>query len=127
MRGMVFGVFDGLHEGHRRFLSDAMSRATTLIVVVARDASTQVRKGKMPKMSESERLKAVSEYLRGATVVLGDETEGSWHVIDEHDPERVFLGYDQGEMSRELKRMGIPFTFLDAFEPGKYKSSVLRY
>ncbi len=125
MRGMVFGVFDGLHEGHKRFLSDAYGRTTSLVVVVARDVSTRARKGKMPKMSEAERVKAVSDYLKDATVVLGDEHEGSWHVIDEHDPERVFLGYDQGEMSRELKRMGIPFTFLDAYEPGKCKSSKL--
>lgn len=36
-RVMVFGVFDGLHPGHRAFLRQARKKGDKLIVVVARD------------------------------------------------------------------------------------------
>lgn len=124
-RGMVFGVFDGLHEGHKRFLEDARRQCETLYIIVARDEHTLARKGKKPRQSEAERMKAIAEYMVDAHALLGDEEEGSWHILDAYDPERVFLGYDQSEISRELKTMGIPFTFLDAYEPEKYKSSLI--
>ena len=125
-RAMVFGVFDGLHEGHKHFLVDAKGRCEKLIVVVTRDSVSKTRKGFAPKRNEAERVLALKDYDGELSVVLGDDEDGSWHVLDAYDPERVFLGYDQAEMSIELKKMGIPFTFLDAYKPGEYRSSLFR-
>mgnify|MGYP000078052832 CR=1 FL=1 len=123
-KGIAFGVFDGLHEGHKHFLTDAASRCEKLIVVVGRDSHTRRRKGKAPKMNENERMKQVRAFLPNARVVLADEEEGSWHTLKEHSPDLAFLGYDQQALSEGLQEVGMLFVFLEAHKPDTYKSSI---
>ncbi len=47
-KGVVFGVFDGLHEGHKKFLTDAAARCVELIVVVAHPKAVLTLKKKYP-------------------------------------------------------------------------------
>ena len=124
-RGMVFGVFDGLHDGHKHFLSDAKQRSEVLIVVVTRDEVSMRRKGFRPKVDEERRAESIRAIDPSFQVVMGDTADGEWHVIDEYDPDRIYLGYDQGELSEELRKMAIPFTFLDAYKKDLYKSSLI--
>ena len=124
--GMVFGVFDSLHEGHRHFLSQAKGLCETLIVVVTRDEVCKIRKGFVPRHTEHNRIETIRSFDSALLVVLGDERDDEWHIIDEHDPDRVYLGYDQGAIGEELRKMGIPFTYLDAYRPGEFKSSLIR-
>ena len=124
--GLVFGVFDGLHEGHKHFLKDAASRALRLIVVVTRDEVSEMRKGFRPKASLTKRIDALKKFDATLQVVQGDDEDGNWHILDEHDPERVFLGYDQGAIGEALKKMGLPHTYLDAYRPEDYKSSLMK-
>ena len=110
---MVFGVFDGLHEGHKHFLKKALEQGE-LIVVVARDLVVQQLKNKTPKISENERMAAVRNFLRPAkpwrsgvpeaTVVLGDEVQGSYEVVKTHQPDMICLGYDQHRLDEDLQR-----------------------
>ena len=123
--GMVFGVFDGLHAGHQHFLKAAASKTEKLIVVVTRDDVSYNRKGFKPQRGELERVKALKSFDPSFTVVLGDLHDDDWHVVDEYDPERIFLGYDQGEIGEALRKMGIPYTFLDAYRATEFKSSII--
>ncbi len=104
---MVFGVFDGLHEGHRFFLrsAEAEAKATQdhLIVVVARDATVQKLKQKPPQHSQEERMTAVQDFLPDSLVILGDERQGTYDVIKTHQPAMICLGHDQEELAKDLQ------------------------
>ncbi|KON33908.1 FAD synthase, partial [miscellaneous Crenarchaeota group-1 archaeon SG8-32-1] len=71
---MASGTFDLLHLGHVRFLEEAKKaggKTAELIVIVARDNTVKVRKGKKPIMPEDQRralvesLKVVDEAILG--------------------------------------------------------------
>ncbi len=124
-KGMVFGVFDGLHEGHKHFLADAASRCEALVVVVAQDEAVQRIKGKSPKRPLAKRMESVRSFARSATVIPGDETEGEWKVLRDEAPAIVFLGYDQKTLAPYIKLLGVPTVLLDAFQPDIYKSTFL--
>ena len=125
-RGMVFGVFDGLHEGHKHFLREARTKCERLIVVVTHDGVSLKRKGFPPKHALEERIARIKDFDATLTVIPGDTEDDSWHILDEHDPERIFLGYDQGAIGEALKKMGLPHTYLDAYRPEDFKSSLRR-
>ncbi|MDE2079422.1 MAG: adenylyltransferase/cytidyltransferase family protein [Patescibacteria group bacterium] len=122
---MVFGVFDGLHAGHEYFLRTAAARANELIVVVAPDEAVRALKGKPSRRSLEERMAAVAALSPHFLVVPGDAEAGSWGVLTAHEPDVVYLGYDQQPLVSELDTRGIPYEFIGAHEPGRYKSSLL--
>ena len=124
-KGMVFGVFDGLHEGHKHFLSEAAKGCDELVVVVAPSETAGMLKGRAPKRNFKERAEAVAAFGQKFLVVSGDITLGAWSVLEKHRPDMVFLGYDQGGIAEELKRRGVPFTALPPYFPERYKSELL--
>lgn len=100
---MVFGTFDGVHEGHRYFLREARREGDSLTVVVARDMHVHDLKGRHPEYHEADRM----ELIRGEDgvdhVMLGDEELGSWQVIRQHKPHVIALGHDQKALRDELE------------------------
>ena len=122
---MVVGVFDGLHPGHRFFLSDAARRCQELIVVVTLPEVVLLFKGKMPVHDLDARISEIRKYDPRFVVVAGDREVGSWGVLKNHKPDMVFLGYDQKAVAIEFDRIGMPYSFLDPHKPETYKSSLL--
>lgn len=100
---MVFGVFDGLHEGHRFFLQQARKHGS-LIIVVARDGAVQHLKNKTPRWDEDQRLAALRAFMPDATVILGDAQQGRYDVVKIHQPDMICLGYDQAYLADDLRR-----------------------
>ncbi|MDR0373940.1 MAG: FAD synthase [Nitrososphaerota archaeon] len=100
------GVFDLLHLGHVRFLEDAKKAGgpnTKLIVIVARDSTTEKLKGRKPIMTEDQR-RALVESLRVVDeAVLGFEGLEIGEVIEKIRPDVIALGYDQVGMEQEIK------------------------
>jgi cytidyltransferase-like protein len=125
MIALVFGVFDGFHEGHKFFLREALKRADELSVVVAPDAVVEKLKGKKPKVSFPDRVSAVSEFDNRIRALQGDAEEGSWYVLKNAQPDIVYLGYDQTAIADELKRLNVRFDFIAPHEPHMFKSSML--
>lgn len=123
---MVFGVFDGLHEGHRFFLTEAGKQAEKLVVVVAPDSATSARKGREPHHTLKERIEAVSGSFPGCIVTSGDETEGAWSPVALYKPEVIFLGYDQKALGEALMPFSIPLIVLSAHRPEEFKSSLIQ-
>ena len=59
MKVMVFGTFDGLHEGHKNFFKQARKYGDYLLVVVGRDKNVEKMKGHLPQRNENERMKEI--------------------------------------------------------------------
>ena len=109
---MVFGVFDGLDEGHKHFLTEARKRCDNLFVVVTPDEVVGLLKHKSPLNSYEDRVWAIKKFMQNAWVVKGDSVPGTWEVIRTHVPEEVYLGHDQHRIGDELFKMGIPYHFI---------------
>ena len=124
-KGMVFGVFDRLHEGHRNFLTQAAALCGELIVVLAPSETVQILKKRSPHYSYEKRRSDIVEMSPNLTIVPGDTALGEWHVLEDHQPDIILLGYDQQGIARELEKFNIPFQFLEPYYPERYKSSLL--
>lgn len=124
-KGMVFGVFDGLHEGHRYFLHSASEHCEDLTVVIAGDEATRALKGHVPKYSLEERRHALLALNPLWRIIEGDTVQGEWSALKKYQPDIVFLGHDQTALAKELEHRGVAIKFLAAHRPEHFKSSIL--
>ncbi|MEK7106118.1 MAG: adenylyltransferase/cytidyltransferase family protein [Patescibacteria group bacterium] len=92
---LIFGVFDGIHDGHRAFISEAKLQGERLVAVVARDSVVNTLKGKPPLHNEADRIKSLLEVPDIDLVFLGDLEEGTYNIVKEIKPDIIYLGYDQ--------------------------------
>ena len=58
---VIFGVFDGIHDGHSSFIKDAKKQGNHLVAIVARDSMVLELKGKSPKYNEVDRINNLLE------------------------------------------------------------------
>jgi cytidyltransferase-like protein len=129
---VIFGVFDGIHEGHRDFITQASAHGDRLVAIVARDESVLRLKKKMPLHSEADRIKALLNVPGIDLVLLGDIEEGTYKALKEVSPAVVYLGYDQQGLFDNIKQaikngivsdmeliLGTPF------KPEMFHSSIL--
>ena len=128
---MCAGTFDTIHPGHLYYLSEAKKYGDRLVVVIARDETSQSFKGKKPLHNEKERV----EQIKGLEIV--DEAVLGKHgnifdIIEEIRPNVICLGYDQKvqkqELEEELKKRGIKADVIriSSYMPHVYKSSKMR-
>ena len=121
------GTFDHFHPGHEAFLRQALSLGDELFVVVARDQNVRRIKGHVPDQEETARLAAVTAHEAVDDARLGYPGSDFLRVVADIDPDIIALGYDQ----RAPKGLAEAFpeceiVTLDAFEPERYKSSLMR-
>ncbi len=120
---MIFGTFDGLHEGHRSLFRQAKKHGDFLIVVVARDTTVMLVKKRLPKYRECVRYAMLCGEEHVDKVVLGDEKD-KYAVIRAHNPDVICLGYDQEKFVQKLyEKFPGEIVRLLPFQPEKYKSS----
>lgn len=128
---MVFGTFDGLHEGHRALFREAKKYGDYLIAVVAQDGIVAELKGRGPRFTFKERFEALGREDGIDEVIEGDSELGTWEVIKKYQPDVIALGYDQAELKKDLETHLSEFDWhleimvLPAHEPTKFKSSLL--
>ncbi len=128
---MVFGVFDGMHEGHRAFFREAKMQGDYLIAVVSPDEHVERLKGHLPGVNLAKRFAALEREDGVNEVVIGDEELGSWAVVKKYRPEIIALGYDQTMLKVHLESALPQFDWhpivkiMNSFEPNRYKSSLL--
>jgi len=132
--GLIFGVFDGLHKGHESLLEQARFRIDHLVVALPSDAVVEKLKGHPPSRSWNERADALRESGFVDDVMVGDDVESEYHVLDIVKPDVILLGYDQRELRNDLRRYfvtnpsrAIRVVVLEPFEPEHYKSSLLKF
>lgn len=128
---LVFGVFDGMHAGHRAFFKEAKKLGDYLIAVVAQDHIVEYLKGRLPSKNLVERLDDLKREKLVDETALGDAELSSYEVIKKCRPEVIVLGYDQDVLKKDLERHLKDFDWQPKIvvagphEPGKYKSSLL--
>ena len=123
---MVFGTFDGLHDGHLNFFRQAKMLGDELIVVVAKTANVKRIKGKKPRFSENQRLEAVKAVKTVKIAILG-QIRDHYAVIKKLKPRIIALGYDQHSFDGNLKKLfpEIKIIRLKPYRAEFYKSSLL--
>lgn len=132
---VVFGIFDGVHKGHRSLFSQALrlgrkmrprsgqAKDVELIVIVGRDSASLRWKNKKPTHSEKTRLSLVSKEEGIARAVLGDEEQSSYKVLEDINPDVICLGYDQADLGKDIKEWllktgrNIPLIRLKPYQP----------
>ena len=125
------GTFDIIHPGHLYYLSEAKKFGDRLVVVVARDSTSQKIKGKTPIHNEIERIEAIRSLSIVDKAILGKE-RNIFEIVKEIKPDVICLGYDQRvskeELERELNLIGINAEIfrLPAHKPHIYKSSKMK-
>jgi len=128
---MCAGTFDIIHPGHLYYLSESKKYGDKLVVVVARDSTSQKFKDRKPVHNEKERLEAVRMLKIVDEAVLGKEGN-IFNIIEEIKPDVLCLGYDQKvlkqELEDELKKRGIKAEVIriGAYMPNVYKSSKMK-
>jgi FAD synthetase len=126
---MVAGTFDIIHPGHIYFFSESKKNGDSLIVVVARDSTSERMKGREPVHNEKMRLEAVKSLKIVDKATLGHEGGSIFDIISEIKPNVICLGYDQktskDELEKELKVRGIKAEVIriGSYMPEVYKSS----
>jgi FAD synthetase len=112
----IFGVFDGVHDGHRFFITEAQKLGEPVIISVARDEVSFDLKGRKPKYSLQERMHTLEELFPETTVIPGDATTGSWEGLQKYQPNVIALGYDQTDLKDALETargiLGFPFELI---------------
>ncbi len=128
---LVFGVFDGLHEGHRALFGQAKKQGDHLVVSVAQDEVVKQLKGEFPRLSMDERIGLLNDEPLVDSAVPGDLALGTYSAIEQHHPEVVLLGYDQKALGEDLvltaKQRGwdVRIVIAEPHEPERYHNSIL--
>ena len=126
---MVFGVFDGIHEGHRFFLREARGRGDYLIAVASKDNNVKELKKHLPRFPLSKRISHLMEETLADEVVAGDDNINSWNVLKRHRPDIICLGYDQTALAtalaKHIKKENLPIALatITPYQPGQFHSS----
>lgn len=108
---LVFGVFDGVHDGHRDLFRQARLHGDYLIAAAAPDNVVQQLKHRLPKLPLLERLKNLAAEADINEAIAGDELLGSYNVIRSRVPDVIALGYDQNELREDLESRKDEFDF----------------
>ena len=128
---MCAGTFDIIHPGHLYFFSESKKYGDRLVVVVARDSTSERLKKKKPKNNERTRLEAVRSLDIVDEARLGNEGD-IFAVIEEIKPNVICLGYDQNvlkeKLEEELKKRNLKADVIriGSYRPEVYKSSKMR-
>ncbi len=129
---LVFGAFDGLHDGHRFFLKEAKKLGEKLIASVATDEAVKVLKDHAPKQHLEERLQTLEASGLVDLAVAGDKVLGGWGAIRAWKPDIVAVGYDQTHLTEGLRQfiktenLPVEIVTLGPHEPDRLHSSLLR-
>jgi FAD synthetase len=129
---LVFGVFDGIHNGHRKFLKQAKKLGDELVVVLARDEVVEELKGHKPRFDFSERSRQLFSSGIVNKVIAGDRELGTWAAAKGEQPDVIALGYDQASLKTELEKGITAFNpapevlVMQPHRPDKYHTSMLQ-
>ncbi|OGI86050.1 hypothetical protein A3A01_01515 [Candidatus Nomurabacteria bacterium RIFCSPLOWO2_01_FULL_39_17] len=102
---MVFGTFDGLHQGHLDFFRQAkkLSKRSFLIASISRDKNVYKIKKVRPIFSEKQRAILTKKCKLVNRVVLAGIKNHLPHILKER-PDIIALGYDQRNYTKSLKK-----------------------
>ena len=130
---MLFGTFDGLHQGHLNLFKQArrIEKKSFLIASIARDINVFKIKGHKPLFNQKDRLNLVKKCELVDKVILAGKTNYLSHILKEK-PNIIALGYDQKAYVKNLKEdikrnnLDIKIIRLKPYKEYIYKTHLLR-
>ncbi len=129
---LVFGTFDGLHEGHLNFFKQAKKYGNRLMAVIARDLTVKKVKKRYCYKSERKRLNDVMATGLISKAFLG-HLDDPYRRISEIKPDIICLGYDQkiftDKLKKEIKKRNLKIKVyrMKAHKPKTFHSSILKH
>lgn len=129
--GLVFGTFDGLHEGHLAFLRQAREHCDKLVASVPKDELVEQFKSKRPLHTFDNRVSTLLKCGLVDKVFPSDSSPGNYTILQELNPDIILLGYDQSHLKNSLMdfltehKLSIELKELSPFKPDQFKSSLL--
>ena len=129
----LFGIFDGVHDGHRDLFRQARKYGGQIVVIVGRDRTVLQLKNRYPRFSEKERVDRILRETLVDNAVLGDEELSTYKVVRTLNPDVICLGYDQHELGADIRTWmekssnTFPIYYLKAHHPKLLHNSILRY
>jgi len=130
---MMFGTFDGIHEGHINLFKQARNfiKNSFLIVSIARGENVLKIKGYSPVLSDMERKNLLKKSKLADKVVLSGKKNYLLHILKEK-PDVIALGYDQtayvDNLKKDLKENGliVKIIRLKPYKENIYKNHLLK-
>jgi len=130
---MMFGTFDGIHEGHINLFKQARNfiKNSFLIVSIARGENVLKIKGYSPVLSDMERKNLLKKSKLADKVVLSGKKNYLLHILKEK-PDVIALGYDQtayvDNLKKDLKENGliVEIIRLKPYKENIYKNHLLK-
>ncbi len=106
IRVMIFGVFDGLHDGHKFFIEKAQEYGDELHIIVTQDEVVNRMKGYFPEFNLFQRMNTLQKNFPKAILSVGDQRLNRWTHVKIQKPDIVVCGYDQKKLAKALKQIG---------------------
>ena len=96
------GVYDMLHEGHARYLENALSYGDILIVGVDTDELTRMRKGpNRPVVPQSERLQMLAHLRHVHILTLREVRHGLGKLIETVRPDVLITSSSTSDFGKK--------------------------
>lgn len=96
------GVYDMLHEGHARYLEQALSYGDILVVGVDSDALTRKRKGpSRPVVPQSERLQMLAHLRHVSILTLREIKHGMGTLIETVRPDVLITSSSTNDFGKK--------------------------
>lgn len=96
------GVYDMLHEGHARYLEQALSYGDVLVVGVDSDELTRKRKGpNRPVVPQAERLQMLAHLRHVGILTLREEKHGLGKLIETVRPDVLITSSSTNDFGKK--------------------------
>ncbi len=128
---LVCGTFDGIHEGHRYFISKAQKLGDDLIIGVSPDEYIRQNKKREPRNTMEKRMELLKKEFPCAQIIGSDKKLSTWEILERSQPNIIACGYDQIKFKEALekvikeKNLSIEVIMLPSFEPDTFHSSII--
>ena len=129
---VLFGTFDGVHDGHRDLFRQARGFGGRLTVIIARDLMVLRLKHQVPSLAERIRHDIVMGEELVDAAALGDSELSVYHELRKLNPDVICLGYDQQELGADLQIWmdqsgeSFPIYYLQPYKPNTLHNSIMR-
>lgn len=111
---MIFGIFDGIHKGHREFFREAKAYGDYLIAVVAQDHVVEHIYGRLPKINLADRFAHLEREDEVNEIVIGETVPSIKELVKRHRPDSIVLSTLQelieGDLELHRKEIKQPFS-----------------